>query len=316
MQFAIIGSGAMGSVVGAHLARAGTSVTLFDIDEDHVGRVLQEGLWVRGWPEGEVVIPIDATTDPSALPTVDVMIFLCKGWATRDAATSVLQALAPDGWAITIQNGLGNDGVLGDVVGVDRAIPGTTTIGAMKDEPGVVIMSPGTAAGQSVTHVGPPRSATSIPAGLKEVAEVMTAAGLPMEVLPDADEVIWTKLVMAASMGCLTAALRRTVQDVMDDEWAYGLWRDMFDEIVAVGAADGVALDASAVFGHCDATYRSVGHHVTSMAADVAAGRRTEIDTMALEVARRGTQHGVPTPVVGTIGRVVKSLEASYERAL
>jgi 2-dehydropantoate 2-reductase len=316
MRFAIVGAGAMGSVVGAHLQRAGNPVTLVDVDEQHIGAVQRDGLRVQGWPEGDVVVPIQATTDPSTLDTVDAMIFLCKGWATHDAAAGVAHALAPDGWAVTIQNGLGNDRILGEVVGVDRAVPGTTTVGAMKNEPGVVIMSPGTAAGESLTHVGPPRSATKIPAGVLEVAATMTAAGLPTEALPDAEEVIWTKLAMAASMGCLTAALRRTVKDVIDDEWAYGLWQDMFDEIMSVGAAEGVDLDAKAVFDHCDKTYRSVGHHVTSMAADVVAGRRTEIDSMALEVARRGAEHGVPTPVVSTIGRVVKSLESSYERAL
>lgn len=315
MKFAIVGSGAMGSVFGAHLARAGHDVTLVDIRQDHMDAVAEDGLELFG-PDGSETIRLAATTDAESLEPVEAMIFLCKGFSTAEAARSVAHALPDDGWAVTVQNGLGNDRVLAEVLGPERVVPGTTTVGAMQDRAGTTRMSPGTAAGQSRTHLGPPRGADGVPDGVAEVARALTDAGLPTEALADADVVIWTKLAMASSMGLLTAILRRTVQDVMEDETAYGLWRDMFDEIMAVAKAEGVDLDQESVFAHCDHTYRSVGHHTTSMAADVAAGRQTEIQTLGLDVAARGAEHGVPTPVVSSVGRLIRSLEASYDRAL
>jgi 2-dehydropantoate 2-reductase len=263
------------------------------------------------------LVRLAATTDPGAdLGPVDVALFLCKGFATEDAARSVKHAVGPGAWAVTVQNGLGNDRALAQVFPAEQVVPGTTTVGAMTDGPGVVTTSPGTAAGQSSTHLGPPRGSREIPAGVTAVADALTDAGLPTEALPSADVVIWTKLAMAASMGPLSAILRRTVKDVMDDPTGRALQEDMFREIVATAEAEGVHLDADAVWARCEQTYDSVGHHTTSMAADVVAGRRTEIGTMALEVARLAAEHGVAAPVTSTVGRLVQALEGSYERAL
>lgn len=316
MRIAVVGAGAMGSVFGAKLALAGHEVTLVDIREDHLARVRERGLELRD-PDGTSQrVAMAATTDPAAVPEVDVQLYLCKGFATRDAATGVRDRLATDGWAISVQNGLGNDRVLGEVFGPDRAVPGTTTVGAMQTEPGTTVMSPGTARGESETHLGPPRGHREIPAGLAAVAEAFTTAGLPTLALPDADMVIWTKLAMATTMAPLSAVLRRSVKDVVDDPHSHGLWQAMFDEVLAVAAADGVSLDRAALLAHCEQTYDAVGHHVTSMAADVVAGRRTEVETVVLEVARRGRELGVDTPVIATVGTLVRSLESSYERAL
>ena len=140
----------------------------------------------------------------------------------------------------------------------------------------------------------------------------MTAAGLTTEALDSADLVIWTKLALAGPMGPVTALLRRTVSDVADDEHAFALVRAMFEEIVAVAHATGVPLDEREAWEHAQKTFREVGPHTTSMAADVLAHRRTEIDAFCGEVARLGAEHGVPTPVNWVVGNALKAVEATY----
>lgn len=235
---------------------------------------------------------------------------------TSHEIQSIRHAVRDDTWVATVQNGLGNDRLLGEVFKPDQVIPGTTTVGAEQHAPGTTLMSPGTAAGQSLTQLGPPRGATSVPDGVRELARALTDAGLPTEVSDSADVVIWTKVALASSVGSLTAIMRRTIADVLDDAHSYELLSELFDEIVAVAHAAGAPLDRAAVWQHALRTWRSVGAHVTSMAADVVAGRRTEVDTWCLEVARIGAELGVPTPVTSTVGRLIKALESSYERAL
>lgn len=320
--WAVVGAGAMGSVIGGHLALAGHSVTLVDVRRDHIDAIRTEGLVMRR-PDGTAsTVRLDATVDPSAdLRPVDVLLFMCKTFATVDAARSVAHALAPGGVAVTLQNGLGNDRRLAEVFDADRVIPGTTTVGAESVAPGVVLMAPATAEGRSLTEMGPPRTVevsgdADVPSAVRDVAADLTAAGLPAEALPSADTVIWSKVAMAASMAGLTAALRRTVADVIGEPTAWALWTDMFEEVVAVAAAAGVDLDVAALRNRCVDTYTSVGPHITSMAADVVAGRRTEVDALALGVAEEGRRVGVPTPVNDVVGRIVKSLEATYDRSL
>lgn len=317
LRWAVVGAGSVGSVVGAHLHMAGRDVTLVDVNEDHVAAIRDRGLTMKRPGLEDVVVPMPATTTPHKdLDQVDVAIVLCKGFSTIAAATSMAPFLADDGFAITLQNGLGNDRALATVLGADRVLPGSTTIGAETHAPGVVAAAPATGQGLSLTHIGPPRSAERIPAGLLDLALQLTQAGLPTKAVPSADTVIWRKLAMAASMGVLTAATRRTVHDVMADPTAWALWNEMFDEVLHVADALGLDLEPEQLRVHCDATFTGVGHHVTSMAADVVAGRRTEVDTIAFELVARAEVVGVPIPVIATLGRVIKSLEGSYERAL
>jgi 2-dehydropantoate 2-reductase len=316
VKVAILGAGAMGSVFGGHLALAGHDVTLVDVWRAHMEAVASGGLDLRT-PGGEsVIVPMRAVYDASLLEPVELVIVLTKTFAGADALRSIAGALRPETWVATVQNGLGNDRRLAEVIGPARVVPGTTTVGAEQSGPGVVTMSLATAARTSVTHLGPPRTEATLPAEVREIAATLTAAGLPAEALDSADVVIWTKLALAGPMGPVTALLRRTVRDVTADEHSYALVRVMFEEIVAVAHATGVPLDAEAAWTHALTTYREVGPHTTSMAADVLARRRTEIDAFCGEVTRLGAENGVPTPVNWAVGNALKAIEATYEAAL
>ena len=83
----------------------------------------------------------------------------------------------------------------------------------------------------------------------------------------------------------------------------------LIDEIVAVARAEGVALDLEETRATALAVYADTEGHRASLAVDLAEGRRTEIDAMCLEVARRGAAHGVPTPVNEVVGRLVSARE-------
>jgi 2-dehydropantoate 2-reductase len=316
MKIAILGAGAMGSVFGGHLGLAGHDVTLVDVYREHMEAVARDGLDLRR-PDGTATrVPLAATADPATLAPVDAVIVLVKAFATREAAASIRHAVGSDTWVATVQNGLGNDRALAEVFGPERVIPGTTTVGAQLLAPGSVLMTASTAAGASLTHLGPPRGAEVMPDGVIALAEALTGAGLPAKALDDADVVIWTKLCGAGTMAPVTAVLRRTLADTLEDPHSAAVLRELFDEVVAVAHAVGVPLDGEAVWQHCESTWRAAGPHVSSMAADVVAGRRTEIEAMCLEVARLGTESGVPTPVNATVGRLVRAIESSYDRAL
>lgn len=306
----------MGSVFGAHLALAGHDVTLVDVWREHMEAVASAGLDLRT-PQGRsTVVPMHAIHEPWRLEPVELVIVLTKTFAGADAIRSIAHAVTAETWVVTVQNGLGNDRRLAEVIGPERVVPGTTTVGAEQGGPGSTTMSLAAAAGTSVTHLGPPRASAAMPAGVRAIAAALTEAGLPTEALDSADVVIWTKLALAGPMGPVTALLRRTVLDVVTDEHALALITAMFDEIVGVAHATGVPLDRESAWAHALETFRDVGPHTTSMAADVLARRRTEIDAFCGEVARLGAEHGVPTPVNRTVWHAVKAIEATYASGL
>src|SRR5262249_12600339 len=146
MRIAILGAGAMGSVFGAHLALAGHDVTLVDVWREHMEAVASGGLELRR-PQGEsTVVPMGAVHEPARVQPVELVIVLTKTFAGPEALRSIDHALGPETWVATVQNGLGNDRRLAEVIGPERVVPGTTTVGAEQQEPGIVTMSLATAA--------------------------------------------------------------------------------------------------------------------------------------------------------------------------
>mgnify|MGYP005848227193 CR=1 FL=1 len=81
MKIAIIGVGAMGSVYAALLASGGHEVWAIDQWKEHIEAIRQNGLRVEG-ASGDRTVRINATTDPSEVRGVDLVIIATKAWST------------------------------------------------------------------------------------------------------------------------------------------------------------------------------------------------------------------------------------------
>lgn len=138
MNFTIIGAGAIGGTVGAHLARAGHQVLLCDADPAHVAAINTSGLQITG-PVNEFTVHVPAVT-PDALPARldDVVLVSVKTHHTGSAADLLRGRLSPDTVVVSMQNGLTAD-VLGEAVGLDRLLVCFVNFGADVLGPGVVL---------------------------------------------------------------------------------------------------------------------------------------------------------------------------------
>ncbi|MBT5829112.1 MAG: ketopantoate reductase family protein, partial [Candidatus Latescibacteria bacterium] len=137
MHFAVIGSGNMGCVYGANLARIGEDVTMIDVWEGHVNAMRDGGLQMSGL-HGDFVAQVEATTDPAEAQKADVAIITVNAYNTRDAAEAAKALLKADGFALTLQNGLGNVEVLIEVLGEERVMAGLTFHSGDLKSPGQV----------------------------------------------------------------------------------------------------------------------------------------------------------------------------------
>ncbi len=312
VKVVVVGAGAMGAAMGAMLAKGGADVTLVDINADHMATIARSGLTIVGGPDGDETIELEATADPTTVTPADMVLVMTKSWATTDAVASVAHAVDPGTWVASAQNGMGNDDRIAEVIDRRQVLAGTTTVGATYLEPGVVEVSGTVTSGTSLTQFGLPPSVSSTPPDLQAIADAFSAAGLRTEVLPDANVVLWSKLAMAGTAGCLTAAAQISIADMYASSDAMRTWRAMFDELIAVATAEGVGLDVDEVEERALTTYRTVGPHWASMAVDIRERRRTEVDAMCGEVSRRGRRHGIATPVNDTIGDLIHAIEQSW----
>ncbi|HEY5319371.1 MAG TPA: 2-dehydropantoate 2-reductase N-terminal domain-containing protein [Galbitalea sp.] len=137
MKLTIIGAGAIGGTIGAHMFRAGHDITLCDADENYVAAIQRDGLHIEG-PVNEFTVKIRAIT-PAELPdTIEHAIVAVKSLHTASAAALLQDRLTPDGYVLTVQNGLTAD-VLVDAVGADRVISSFVNFGADVMGPGRVM---------------------------------------------------------------------------------------------------------------------------------------------------------------------------------
>jgi 2-dehydropantoate 2-reductase len=133
----VIGAGAIGGTLGARMFRDGHDVTLVDADEAHVAAIQRDGLRIEG-PVEEFVVRVPAIL-PDELPdTVERAVVAVKSLHTASAAALLRDRLAPDGYVLTVQNGLTAD-VLVEAVGRDRVLASFVNIGADLMGPGVVL---------------------------------------------------------------------------------------------------------------------------------------------------------------------------------
>ncbi|HMC54796.1 MAG TPA: 2-dehydropantoate 2-reductase N-terminal domain-containing protein, partial [Gemmatimonadaceae bacterium] len=137
MKLAVVGCGAIGGVVGAMLHKAGEDVVLLDTNRAHVDAIQQRGLLVDGGGvEPQTLHPRIVASASELTEPLDVVFLAVKSVATRVATQSVLPLLKPTSVVVTLQNGMGNEELVIDVVGKERLLAGVVGWGATFTAPG------------------------------------------------------------------------------------------------------------------------------------------------------------------------------------
>ncbi len=302
MRVAIIGTGAMGGVLGYYLS-AEADLVLVDGWAEHVAAINADGL--RCDIDGVARIRlVYAVTDPAEAGHADVAIILVKSRQTPWAAGVAQALLGPDGVAYTLQNGVGNHEALAASLGDSRVGQGVTALGGTLLGPGRVRH-----AGLGPTLFG---SAPNRPVAVA-LADLFRRCGLPAEVRDDIDSLLWGKLLVNVGINALTALLRVPNGALADLPQARDLLAQAVGEAAAVAAARGVCLPYADPVAHVLDVARATAANRSSMLQDVLRGGPTEVAVINGAVVREGARLGVHTPVNRTLLALVEALDASAD---
>ncbi len=105
MQVTIIGAGSIGGLLGGHMARAGHDVLMVDRWREHVDAINRDGLFVDGI-RGEFRLPGKAITPDELKGPLGAVVIATKSMDAEQAARSVIPLLGPDGFLVSLQNGI------------------------------------------------------------------------------------------------------------------------------------------------------------------------------------------------------------------
>jgi len=301
------GTGAMGGLYGARLAKAEHDVTLVDVNADAVDRVNREGMRVDA-AEGSETIRVPATTDPASVDVVDVVVVFVKCYHTEQAVRSALPMVGAHTVALSLQNGWGNAARIADIVGSERVAVGVSYNSATVLGPAHVQHT-----GTGVTFLG--ELAGGVSERVTRIADALDDAGLAAEATSDVLQEIWSKLALNVCTLPTSAVLRFTADELIADANVRELMREILTEAVAIANAQGIPLDFDERWTTItDILTRAVGGKA-SMLQDVEGKRRTEIDVINGAVSAMGAELGIPTPYNETMALLVKTIEDAYDTA-
>ena len=301
----VLGTGAMGSLFGATLAQGGLAVTLVDIRTDHIDAINAQGLKIQGYG-GDRIVHVRATTCAGELPRADIVLVQTKAPDTAVAVESVRRVFGPDTVVISFQNGLGNEEVIGGIVGPECVLAGVTAQGATQVAPGVVHSY-----GDLPTYVGELAGGSS--ARAERIAQCFTTAGLRTHASADIRRDMWKKLLGNAGLSPTSAITNLTSVEIMSVPELREVVLGAVDEAAAVGAAEGIELDPdearSVLLKLADPSGGGTGQSKSSACIDILNRRRTEVDWINGAIVRLGKKHGIATPTNRALVGAVKGLE-------
>lgn len=276
---AVIGVGAIGSLLAASLIEAGQRPLL-------CVRTAFERLRVTG-PNGlRIYDGFELATSPVSLGPVELVVVATKCHQTASAADWLRALVGPDTVVLIVQNGVEHGRLVAPFVPVGATpVPGIIDVPAQRVRPGEVVAK---RTGTLRLPVGP--GAARAQAGLRPT-EILSG----VERRADFDAVMWRKLAVNVISGAIPALTDRPA-GVFREPAIEALARAVVKEALQVAEAEGTALPEETEDEIIAAFLESDPEALGSMLQDRRAGRVLETDARNGAVVRLGRRHGLPTP--------------------
>jgi 2-dehydropantoate 2-reductase len=303
MKICIVGCGALGSVIGGHLARLGdVEVHAYDTSEEHTRAIRENGLRMSG--AAEFTAKIHATSRPGEIPACDFGIVATKSLHTRAAIEQSAHIFSGSAPVCSVQNGLGNEEIIAEHV--RYVIRGATTMAAH-------MRGPGHAGFEFYSNlwIGPFEPSNLDYRRVEELAALLNRSGLQVVPLRDARGAQWTKLIFNSAVnpvGALTRLHHGAAERFMPTA---SLYENLLQEGEAVARALGITLEGDTRAMIAEGA-NAAGKRNVSMLLDVMAGRLTEVDFINGAIADCGEKLGVPVPLNRAVWQLVKGLQHSW----
>lgn len=292
----IVGTGALGCLFAARLARVGHPVTMLGTWKEGLEALRGNGVRFLDSDREEHHFPVLVTDEPRECRGVRQALVLVKSWQTERAARQLAECLAVDGLAVTLQNGLGNRETLIQSLGPGRVALGVTTTGATLLGPGLV-----KAGGEG------PISIERSPA-LGPLEEALRSANFNVQIVEEAQALIWGKLVINSAINPLTALLRIPNGELLERTSARAMMRALANETARVAEAEKIQLPFADPAAAAEDVARRTASNRSSMLQDVLRGAPTEIDAICGAIVEIAGQHDLSAPANWACWQLVRAL--------
>ncbi len=297
----------MGSSIGGLLADSGVEVYLIDPWREHVDAMNRDGLRLSV-DASQRNVEVEARTGCEGIGTVDLVIVLVKSFNTRTAVMSARSLIGDNTIVLSLQNGLGNEEIIEEVVGRHHVVGGRTFAGGAVLGPGSVKTN---VLGKT-TFIGELDGSDT--ARVKEIARAFTAAGLETMISHNVIGIMWDKLLVNVATAALSGITRLPYGGLYSVPELKEVALEAIGEGMAVAAAAGVILDTkSPLDAWVKASEGLPPDFKPSLSQGLERGQMSEIDFLNGAVVSYGARFGIPTPVNRTLVAAIRGIEYKIE---
>lgn len=305
MKILIIGGGAVGAYYGWRLSQAGHSMDI--VCRANYREVKNNGFVIRINGSENHFLPrmvIDARDASLQEDAFDFIFIAVKAVGGKQHLDLVRKASSNSAVLCIIQNGLDVEYEIARTFPQQVILSLVPYIAAAQTAPGRVEC-------YSSGHV----AIGSIPAGASKQAEqlasCMAPAGIRCTVVPDIRLVRWQKAVWNVGFNSVSALSGGMgTRQMLENPESRKLIEDLMEEVCLVASADGYPLPKDFVDFNLQATLR-MADYVPSTAQDMRRGKVLEVEAMFGNILRVASQHGVSTPRLEAITRLLRLVSST-----
>lgn len=307
VDYAILGAGALGSLLAGHLARAGADVVLIARGA-RARRLDGVGLRIEGLANFEIRVPV--CTDPGQMRSAATLIVATKALDTA-ATIAPLRGIAVDA-ALSLQNGVLKNALLQAAFGAQRVVGAVANLSGERLADGTVRFTSnhGLLLGE---EAGPRGKHTA------RIASELDASGIRCSAVERIRDREWSKFVVWAGLAGLAVTTRQETCRFLANTAAATTLVRVMRELAALAASEGAALmddgpiPAATIAAQPEPegirTVIAAGQrmqaagaaHRVSMLQDLDRGRPLEVDETLGHALRLGAMRGVPLPELDAI---------------
>ena len=322
MKIAIIGCGAMGTILGVYLTKAGYPVEMVDSYEAHVNAMNEKGATITG--TANINQKVKAVTPDKMEGIYDIVFLLTKQTANDIVLTNLLKHLDENSTVCTLQNGV-PEPYVAKYVGENRTVGGTVIWSATFVEPGVSELTQDISKTDHLFEIG--EISGEITPRIQKIAEILNTMGRPTHITEALMASRWGKLIYNACVSGMSAVCGATFGEVLENPISGACVNYIAREVKVCCEAEGYklpmlrtnfdpeifALKDQAMFDESSRLfidiYKIAWPGKASMLQDLEKGNKTEVKMINGYVSQTGDKHGIETPFNDKVVEIISRIE-------
>ncbi len=328
MRVAIYGAGAMGSVLGAYIAKAGYPIDLINRNLEHIEALKKTGVTIIGTTQ--MVQKVSALLPEEMTGAYDIILLMTKQRYNRDIVVGLKPFLKDDGVVCTLQNGI-PEPLIASIVGDDYTVGATMSWGATFIGKGVVELTTEPSRETLTFSIG--KYGNVDQSHFDYIVSLLDTMG-DVTIEENFIGARWSKLLINAAYSGLSVVTGATFGEINASRKTRKIALKAIKEVIDVAKASGITIeplqgkdvvklmDYHNIFKKQFALFLlpiAMKKHKqirSSMLRDLARGYQTEVDAINGVVCEAGDLVGIDTPINDKIVEIVKEIEAKKYQSM